>query len=132
MSLVLILLKELNLIASTTSRFLCSICIIILHAVLPNSIIILLHSPFYVFFIMLKVLSLESYSFFTVEKLVKVFHILTSTFYRWISNYNAYFKIFNILKNSYRMHFFIHIVYDFKNVISYILRILLIGEFLIW
>ena len=86
------------------------------HAVLPNSIIVP-HSSFSVFFI-LKVLVLKSCSSFTVEKLIEIFHISTSTLYRWISKYNAYLKIFNTLKNRYHMHFFIHLIYDFSHVIN--------------
>lgn len=85
------------------------------HAVLPNSIIVP-YSSFSIFFI-LKVLSLKSCSAFTVEKLVEIFHISTSTLYRWISKYNAYLRIFNTFKNRYHMHFFIHLIYDFSNVV---------------
>lgn len=85
------------------------------HAVLPNSIIVP-YSSFSIFFI-LKVLSLKSCSAFTVEKLVEIFHISTSTLYRWISKYNAYLRVFNTFKNRYHMHFFIHLIYDFSNVV---------------
>lgn len=85
------------------------------HAVLPNSIIVP-YSSFSIFFI-LKVLTLKSCSSFTVEKLVEIFHISTSTLYRWISKYNAYLRVFNTLKNRYHMHFFIHLIYDFSNVV---------------
>lgn len=86
------------------------------HAVLPNSIIVP-HSSFSIFFI-LKVLALKSCSSFTVEKLTELFYISTSTLYRWVSKYNAYMKIFTFLKNRYHMHFFIHLIYDFSNVIN--------------
>lgn len=85
------------------------------HAVLPDSIIVP-YSSFSIFFI-LKVLSLKSCSSFNVEKLVEIFHISTSTLYRWISKYNAYLRIFTTLKNRYHMHFFIHLIYDFSNVV---------------
>lgn len=85
------------------------------HAVLPNSIIVP-HSSFSIFFI-LKVLALKSCSAFTVEEITERFCISTSTLYRWISKYNAYLRIFNTLKNRYHMHFFVHLIYDFSNVI---------------
>ena len=85
------------------------------HAVLPNSIIVP-YSSFSIFFI-LKVLALKSYSAFTVEEITERFCISTSTLYRWISKYNAYLRIFNTLKNRYHMHFFVHLIYDFSNVI---------------
>ncbi|MGN8860257.1 helix-turn-helix domain-containing protein, partial [Catenibacterium mitsuokai] len=85
------------------------------HAVLPNSIIVP-YSSFSIFFI-LKVLALKSYSAFTVEEITERFCISTSTLYRWISKYNVYLRIFNTLKNRYHMHFFVHLIYDFSNVI---------------
>ena len=63
------------------------------------------------------VLALKSCSAFTVEEITERFCISTSTLYRWISKYNAYLRIFNTLKNRYHMHFFVHLIYDFSNVI---------------
>lgn len=71
---------------------------------------------FFYFFI-LKVLALKSCSAFTVEEITERFCISTSTLYRWISKYNVYLRIFNTLKNRYHMHFFVHLIYDFSNVI---------------
>ncbi|MGN1182426.1 MAG: helix-turn-helix domain-containing protein [Faecalibacillus sp.] len=86
------------------------------HALLPNSIFVP-HSSFSIFFI-LHVLSMKYFSSATVEKITEMFQISVSTLYRWIDKYNAYLRIFTFLKNRYHMHFFIHLIYDFCNVIN--------------
>ena len=86
------------------------------HALLPNSIIVP-HSSFSIFFI-LEVLATKFFSSFTVDKICQIFQISVSTLYRWIAKYNAYFRIFNFFRNKYRMHFFIHLIYEFNNIIQ--------------
>ena len=86
------------------------------HAVLPNSVFVP-HSSFSLFYI-LRVLSMKFFSSFTVEKITEIFQISISTLYRWISKYKIYLRIFTFLKNKYHMHFFIHIIYDFHNLIN--------------
>lgn len=85
------------------------------HAVLPNSVF-MPHSSFSLFFI-LKVLSTKFFTSFTVEKICDIFQISISTLYRWIFKYNCYLRIFTSLKNRYHMHFFIHLIYDFHDII---------------
>lgn len=86
------------------------------HAVLPNSIFVP-HLSFSLFYI-LRVLSMKSFSSFTVEKIAKMFQISISTLYRWMSKYKIYLRIFTSLKNKYHMHFFIHLIYDFHDLIN--------------
>lgn len=93
------------------------------HALLPNMIIVP-YSSFSIFFI-LRVLSMKYFSSVTVEKITELFHISVSTLYRWIKKYNAYLKIFSFLKNKYHMHFFIHLIYDFCDLIHDIFDLVL-------
>lgn len=86
------------------------------HSILPAPFIIP-HSSYSVCFILL-VLSLKMSSSLTVEKIVNMFHISVSTLYQWVKKYSYYLRIFSFLKNRYHMHFFIHLIYDYENVIS--------------
>lgn len=85
------------------------------HAVLPNSFLVP-HSSFSLFFI-LQVLSTKFFASFTVERICSIFQISVSTLYRWTSRYNTYLRVFTSLRNRYHMHFFIHLIYDFHDII---------------
>ena len=86
------------------------------HAVLPGSIFIP-HCSFSVFFV-LKILALKFFSSFTVGNLTSMFGISVSTLYRWIKKYHTYLRIFNFLKNKYKMSFFVHLIYNYSSVIQ--------------
>lgn len=93
------------------------------HSILPSSFIIP-HSSFSLCFV-LQTLSLKIFSSLTVEKIVERFQISISTLYRWLDKYSHYLRIFVFLRNKYHMHFFLHLIYDYDEVISDIFDITL-------
>lgn len=75
------------------------------------------HSSYSICFI-LYVLSCKKYTSLTVEMMTDKFGISISTLYRWINKYNSYLRIFMTLKDKYHMNFFIHMLYNYTDIID--------------
>ncbi len=91
------------------------------HSILPSYFIVP-HSSYSVCFI-LNVLACKEYTSMTVEMITDKFMISISTLYRWINKYNVYLRLFMTLRDKYHMNFFIHMLYDYTDIIDEIFDI---------
>lgn len=86
------------------------------HAVLPH-LFIVPHCQYSIPFI-LSVLFDKFYSSLTVNDVSNKYGISISTIYRWIKKYMCYLRYYMQLRNSYRMSFFISMIYLYEDVMN--------------